>query len=69
VTKDDESEIRRCGFPINREDAKNLLRFIDYHNPSHDMIEPWIYVKLELLAGKYWIRDVKITEENKCDCE
>jgi len=53
--KEDESKIRREGFPITRQDAIALLDFIDLHNPSHDMIESEIIVKLELIAGIYHI--------------
>lgn len=48
----EEAKIRREGFPINKYDAKALLDFINILNPKHDMIEPEIVVKLELLSGK-----------------
>ena len=54
-----ESRIHRLGFPIDSSDAKALLHFINLLNPSHDMIEAEIVVKLELLSRKYCISEVK----------
>lgn len=59
MTKCDEAKIRRKGFAISSADARALLEFIDMHNKKHDAIEPEIIVKLELLSGKYGIREVK----------
>ena len=59
MSKCAEAKIRRCGFPINKQDAQALLMFIDLLNPSHDMIEPEIIVKLELLAKKYFLCENK----------
>ncbi len=53
--KIDECKIRRCGFSLTKQDAQSLLDIIDMLNPNHDVVEPEIYVKLEILAGKYWI--------------
>ena len=55
MTSERESTIRRNGFPINRDDAKNLLAFINLTNPQHDLIEAEIVVKLEILSGKMMI--------------
>ena len=59
MTKGDESKIRREGFPITSDDAKHLLDFIKIHDPRHDMIEPDLFVKLELLSKKYYLRETK----------
>lgn len=59
MCKDRESFIRRNGFPITQQDAQALLDFINMHNPSHDCIEAEIYVKLELLARKYYLHERK----------
>ena len=58
MTGSDESKIRREGFPITRSDATALLDFIDIKDSEHDMIEPEIIVKLELLAGRYVLSEV-----------
>lgn len=55
MTKADESFIRRTGFPLSSEDAEALLDFINLINPTHDMVEAEIIVKLELIADRYRI--------------
>lgn len=57
MTKEDEAKIRREGFEITREDAKHLLAFIDLHDPTHHSIEPEIVVRLELIAGKFYLKE------------
>jgi hypothetical protein len=59
MTHSDESRIRRDGFPIDKYDADSLLQFIELWNPSHDTIEPEIYVKLEIIAGRLNIVDAR----------
>jgi hypothetical protein len=54
-----EAKIRREGFPLNKSDAQALLDFIDIVNDSHDMIEPEIVVKLEILSGKLHLEETK----------
>ena len=56
--KTDECKIRRCGFPLTKQDAQALLDIIDMLNPNHGVVEPEIYVKLEILAGKYRIVEI-----------
>lgn len=59
MTKEDESRIRRDGFPITQQDAVKLLEFIDFWDKSHNTIEPAIVVRLELLAGKRCLHERK----------
>jgi len=56
----EEAKIRREGFPLTKDDAARLLSFIDHTNPRHDMIEPEIIVKLELLSGKLRLTNGKV---------
>lgn len=51
----DECKIRRYGFPLTKQDAQSLLDIIDILNPNHNVVEAEVYVKLEILAGKYRI--------------
>ena len=59
MTAENEAKIRREGFPITIDDANHLLHFIKVVNPSHDMIESEIVIKLELLSRRYYITEAK----------
>lgn len=52
MTREDEAKIRREGFPVNGEDAKRLLAFIDLFDASHFYIEAETIVKLEQLSER-----------------